>query len=361
MANESPPQGKPGTPDDGAPGFFGLIRNFFTGLFGRKPREPGHFVTGSKFSWRGSLTSAPWLWPSRDYLLYVPSGYSGWKRRTLLVLLHGCKQNPEDFAAATRIAALADSEGMLVLLPRQNERANAWGCWNWFDKRTAEGAGESAIVAAQVRAVRRRYRVHPRRIFAAGMSSGGSLAAVLGLRYPEIFAGIAVHSGIAAGAAASPLSAFKVMTNGADTRVESIADDARRSSSSSALPVALLVIHGDNDTTVAAVNAVQLVSQYLVFNGRLPPTPGMRDLPAADEHAAVTQGGARPMTIDDYRVEGRLVARLVRIAGLGHAWSGGDGAFAYNDPAPPPATRLIADFIAAALQPGGKKRWPFKV
>ena len=103
-----------------------------------------------------------------------------WRRHPLLVLLHGCRQTPEDIAAGTRIARLADRDDMLVLLPRQNPRANPWGCWNWFDPATARGWGETAIVAAQIRAVRRAYRIDKRRVFVAGMSSGGALAAALG-------------------------------------------------------------------------------------------------------------------------------------------------------------------------------------
>src|SRR4051794_33321564 len=114
MANQSQrPDGREPPVDDDSPGLVDRIRDFFSGLFRRKPPEPGRFVSGSKFSWRGTIAAAPWLWPSRDYLLYVPAGYGGWKRRTLLVLLHGCKQNPEDFAAATRITELADEQGML--------------------------------------------------------------------------------------------------------------------------------------------------------------------------------------------------------------------------------------------------------
>ncbi len=145
--------------------FWAAAREWAARLFRRKPVEPGRFVADSKLAWRGWLAVNPWLWPSREYLVYVPRAYGGWRRRPLLVLLHGCRQTPEDFAAATRIAALADSNGWLVLLPRQSGKANAWTCWNWFDKPTSAGRGEAAIIAAQIRAVRRAYRVHPRRIF----------------------------------------------------------------------------------------------------------------------------------------------------------------------------------------------------
>lgn len=325
-------------------------REFFARPFRRKPPEPGRFVAGSKFSWRGWLAVAPWIWPSRDYLVYVPRGYSGWKRRPLIVLLHGCKQTPEDFAAATRIAALADGNGWLVLLPRQSGRANAWSCWNWFDKATSGGRGEAAIVAAQVRAVRHGYRVHPRRIFAAGMSAGGCLAAVLGLRYPALFAGVAVHSAVAAGGASSPLAALRVLAHGADTAFEEIAATARAAAPRRALPVRLLAMHGSADGIVSERNARQLVRQYLVFNGladaqTLPPD----DLPPPDRQARQDAAPGRTATTSEYRADSRTLVRMVRVEGLGHAWSGGDAAFPYNDPQPPDATALLGAFVAEAI------------
>ncbi len=119
-------------------------------LFGR-PEVPGRFESGKRFAWGGRLASAPFLWPSREYLVYVPRNHVRWQRAPLLVLCHGCRQTPEDIARGTRIAALADERGMVVLLPRQSEDANPWRCWTWFDSRTAGGGGEAAIVAAQMK------------------------------------------------------------------------------------------------------------------------------------------------------------------------------------------------------------------
>ena len=120
---------------------------FFSGLFRRKPPEPGRFESDTRSSLRGWLATAPWIWPARDYTVYVPRGHTRWRRVPLVVLIHGCRQTADEIAHATRITALADDVGCLVLLPRQNPRANAWGCWNWFDQATARGWGETAIVA----------------------------------------------------------------------------------------------------------------------------------------------------------------------------------------------------------------------
>ncbi len=323
------------------------VRAFVDRLFRRKPPEPGRFESGSKFSWRGWLTSGPWVWPSRDYLLYVPRGYGGWRRRPLIVLLHGCKQTPEDIAAATRIAAHADANGWLVLLPRQTAKANAWSCWNWFDGATSAGSGEAAIIAAQVKAIRRSYRVHPRKIFAAGMSAGGCLAAVLALRQPALFAGVFVHSGVACGAASSPLKAMGVLSHGADTNYEKIGIDARADAPRGALPVALLAIAGADDRVVAEINTLQLVRQFLAFNGTPLPHSATPDiLPPPDHETATTLAGGRTMTVGDYRGDAGVVVRWIRVSGLAHAWSGGDDAFPYNDPRPPDATALLAQFVA---------------
>jgi poly(hydroxyalkanoate) depolymerase family esterase len=326
------------------------VRDLVARIFRRRLPEPGRFEIGSNFSWRGWLASHPWIWPSRDYLLYVPRGYGGWRRRPLIVLIHGCKQTPEDISAATRIAARADANGWLVLLPRQVAKANSWSCWNWFDTATSAGRGEAAIVAAQVRAVRRAYRVHPRKVYAVGMSAGGCLAAVLGLRHPKLFAGVVVHSGVACGAASAPLTAMRVLTYGADTNYEKIGANARADAPRRALPVALLAIGGAEDTAVAEINTIQLVRQYLVFNGKLVQQPNPPNvLPPADHETTSTLPAGRTMTVSDYRDGARLVVRRVRVTGLGHAWSGGDDAFPYNDSNPPDATALLAEFVAGQI------------
>jgi poly(hydroxyalkanoate) depolymerase family esterase len=330
-------------------GFLSRIRESLSRLLRRKPPEPGRFEHGSKFALTGWISIAPWVWPSRDYLVYVPRGYTPWKRRPLLVLLHGCRQTPEEIAAATRITALADAQGWLVLLPRQKHTANGWRCWNWFDKRTAAGRGEAAIVAAQVRVVRRAYRAHPRRVFVVGMSAGGCLAAVLGLRLARMFAAVGVHSGVACGAASSPLKALQILASGADAPIEEIARLARDRTSLRALPLPLCVIHGGRDSVVAAVNATELVRQYLVFNAWMNAGASpAHELPAANASTSAALDGGRTIATDDYRIDRRLIARLIRVPELGHAWSGGDAAYAYNDPLPPDATKLFAEFFVTS-------------
>jgi len=324
---------------------------FFSRLFRRKPPEPGRFESDARSALRGWLSTAPWIWPSRDYTVYVPQGHPRWRRVPLLVLIHGCRQTADDIAQAARITALADDVGCLVLLPRQNPRANAWGCWNWFDQATARGWGETAIVFAQVRSVQRKYRIDRKRVFVAGMSSGGALATVLGVKKPGLVAGVFVHSGIACGAASSPMAALGVLKGGADTDFTRIARDARAEANPDTLPVPLLVIHGGADGAVSPVNAAQVVRQYLALNGHSAAEAGADiELPTPDHSDIAKTRDGRTATTHEWRVAGRVVARYVLIEELGHAWSGGDDKYPYNDPHPPDATALLGAFVRSAMQ-----------
>ena len=325
-------------------------RDFVARLFRRKPPEPGRFETDSRSSVRGVVYIAPWIWPSREYTVYLPRGHSRWRRVPLVVLIHGCRQTWEEIAHATRITSLADEMGCIVLLPHQHPRANAWGCWNWFDRATAAGRGETAIVLAQVRAARRKYRIHPRRVYVAGLSSGAALATTLGLRKPSAIAGVIAHSGIACGAASSPMAALGVLKTGADTDVVQIARDARTGNDPAALPVPLLVVQGNADDVVAPLNAVQVVRQYLALNGHPAADAGDgNELPPSDQRAAEF-ADSRTVTTSEWMVAGRLVARHVSIDGLGHAWSGGDDRYRYTDSHGPDATALLGAFVRESMQ-----------
>jgi poly(hydroxyalkanoate) depolymerase family esterase len=294
-------------------------------LFRRPPPAPGRFFLSQKSSLHGFISVAP-APPWREYLLYLPRGHDPGRRRPLVVWIHGCQQEPEAFAEGSRIARFADDGGFLVLLPRQNRLANSQRCWNWFDSRTAAGAGEAAIVGAQIGAVMQKVAVDRRRVYVAGLSSGGTLAATLALRAPNVFAGVAVHSGTPCGSASNTTSAAKVMAEGPSGGTDAIAAQARRDAPERArLPA--LVIHGAADKTVAPVNAAYLARQFLLLNG-LPPDDAL--LPTAS---------------GEYPVGGRLAVRLVTIQGLGHAWSGGDAKLPYFDGRAPDATRMICEFF----------------
>jgi len=312
----------------------------------RRPPTPGRYEEGSKFSWRGWLSVAPLVWPSRAFRLYLPTRWTLLRRAPLVMLIHGCKQNAQIIVEGTRIETVADRAGLLLLLPDQKEDANPWRCWNWFDVRTAAGGGEAAILAAQIHAVRRHYRAEQRRVVVAGISSGASIAVVLGLRFPQFVRGVFAHCGIPAGAASSPMTALTVAATGPETDVVAIGDNARRLAGNDYRPVPLCVVQGEQDSVVSPRNAEALVCQYLAFNQHpAAPTRPHPALPSADEEHAETMLDGRIVTTREWRLRGVLLVRYISIAGLGHAWSGGDDRHPYNDPRPPSATELLAAFV----------------
>lgn len=269
----------------------------------------------------------------REYLLYVPKGQ---RPRALAVWLHGCRQDPETFAAGTRIARHADERGLVVLLPRQSRLANPERCWNWFDPR----ASEAGIVAAQAKEVMQKFGIGPRHAYIAGLSAGAALAATVALRRPELFAAAAFHSGVPCGAATDAHDAGRVMAEGPrDNRTDLIVGEAR-----GRMPV--LVIHGSADTTVAPVNANFLVRQFLLFNG-LAELPAGAALPPSPTRVVHPRGTG--YIESEFYSGRRLAARLLTIPGLGHAWSGGDPAYGYFDDGHLDATVTILDFFASRL------------
>jgi poly(hydroxyalkanoate) depolymerase family esterase len=319
-------------------GIAGLLRR----LFRRPPPAPGRFSLSQKSSLHGFISVSP-APPWREYLLYLPRGHDATRRLPLVVWIHGCNQDPEAFAEGSRIARFADEGGFIVLLPRQNRLANSQRCWNWFDPRTAAGAGEAAIVGAQVGAVMQKVAVDRRRIYVAGLSSGGALAAALALRAPQLFAGVAVHSGTPCGSASNTTSAARVMASGPNNGTDAIAAQARRHASA-VVRVPALIIQGAADTTVAPVNAAFLARQFLLLNGFAPQDlPLAPTLPQALYSASLYREGT--YRIEEHYARGRLAVRLVTIEGLGHAWSGGDAKLAHFDARKPDATRLVCEFF----------------
>lgn len=270
---------------------------------------------------------------TRPYKLYVPGGYAG-QEVPLVVMLHGCTQNPDDFAAGTHMNALAEEHTFLVAYPAQAGGANMQGCWNWFQAADQQrGRGEPSIIAGITCEVVGEYNVATDGVYIAGMSAGGAMAAIVGEAYPDVYSAIGVHSGLAPGAARDMPSAFSAMRGGG----------AVAPRSGAAVPT--IVFHGDRDTTVNPRNAEQLVSRH----------PG-----------GGANGSAAPIKVREGRVpgghsytravhrdaDGRAVVERWTVHGLGHAWSGGSSPGSYTDPNGPDASAEMLRFFLRQREQG---------
>ncbi|HVF64491.1 MAG TPA: PHB depolymerase family esterase [Casimicrobiaceae bacterium] len=325
-------------------GWLAWITSRLRQLFRRAP-APGRWIEGGVFTFAGFVGVHPLAWPKRSYRLYLPQGFRKRDRKALIVFLHGCKQTSAEFAQGTRVTAFADANSALVLMPQQSESANRYGCWNWFDRRTVNGYGEAAIVAKMIEKIAKRFSVERESVAAGGISAGGSLAAILGLRYPDLIGNVFVHSGVACGASASPYAALSVMQRGPDTDVARIGIVARRSAEAE---VRLLAIHGAMDDVVAPRHALALAKQYLAFNGIEVPSGGPSTLPNADVDTSDASTLPHTTRTREWRRGDVALVRLVEVEWLAHAWSGGDPALPFNNGAPPDAMRLVGDWLATS-------------
>ncbi|HTH95920.1 MAG TPA: PHB depolymerase family esterase [Stellaceae bacterium] len=263
---------------------------------------------------------------TRPYKLFVPTSYAG-TPLPLLVMLHGCTQSPDDFAAGTRMNELAEAHGFLVAYPGQTTGANASKCWNWFnvDGQRRE-RGEPSLIAGITRQIMTDWSIDAARVFVAGLSAGGAQAAIMGSAYPDLYAAIGVHSGLACGAAHDMMSSLTAMRHGAAT------PPLRR-----VQPVRTIVFHGDKDTTVVPINGDQVIAQAQAGIS-LQTTVTSGQSPAGMRYTRRIQRDA----------SGRTILEQWLLHGAGHAWSGGSSAGSFTDPKGPDASAAMVAFFLSA-------------
>lgn len=261
----------------------------------------------------------------RGYKLYVPPNPDGGPR-PLVVMLHGCTQDADDFAAGTAMNQAARQQGFYVLYPVQTQGNNPQKCWNWFKHNHQQsGRGEPSILAGMTRDVIATHNIDPARVYVAGLSAGGAMAAILAGAYPELYAAAGVHSGLAAGAASDLPSALSAMKG---IGVKAASPVANR--------VPVIVFHGDRDTTVHPGNADAVIAASV----------------GSDAHAETVRvpGGAnkRSSARHVYRdAAGDIIAERWDVHGAGHAWSGGTDQGSYTDRTGPDATAEMLRFFFA--------------
>jgi poly(hydroxyalkanoate) depolymerase family esterase len=278
---------------------------------------------------------------SRDYKLYVPASYHG-EPVPLVVMLHGCKQNPDDFAAGTRMNELAEQHGFLVAYPAQTVHANGANCWNWFKASEQNRGGEEvSLIAGIVSAVGRSHRIDEERVFVAGLSAGAAMAVNLGATYPEVFAAVAAHSGLPRGAAHDVPSAFAAMRGRRSGPAKAHADEAAaQQSRRPRRAVPTIVFHGDGDATVAASNggaiAAEAVSSFRQDG----------DLTLHKRPVRTSSIRGRDCTTTRYiDTTGRTQVEEWVVHGGSHAWFGGDAKGSYTDSTGPDASAEIVRFF----------------
>lgn len=271
---------------------------------------------------------------SRAYKLYVPSGYRG-QALPLIVMLHGCTQSPDDFAAGTRMNTLGEKQTCLIAYPAQAASANASKCWNWFSPRDQRrGEGEPSLIAGITCEIIADYAVDRRRVYIAGLSAGAAAAVIMGMAYPDLYAAIGVHSGLACGVAHDLPSALAAMRQGDVASLRRAG--ATTGSGTVRAMVPTIVFHGDRDTTVKPCNGDQVVAQSTAS--------AAIELRKTVQQGQVEGGhGYRRTLYAD--MSGRTVIEHWVVYGEGHAWSGGSSAGSYTDPLGPDASREMLRFF----------------
>lgn len=287
---------------------------------------------------------------ARSYKLYVPAGNSNGPR-PLVVMLHGCTQSADDFAAGTQMNSLADEHGFVVVYPEQPAHANASKCWNWFKQQDqVRDAGEPSLIAGIVREVTQRDGIDPRRVFVAGLSAGAAMAVVLGETYPELFAGVGAHSGLPYGSAHDIPSAMAAMKGGRTGPVGSrnLPGAQAPTRKRAFQPVPVIVFHGDRDHTVRQTNGAEIVRQARDAHRT---HVGNATLAVSTQDVKAPGGRSYTRTVHADST-GRAQIEFWNVHGAGHAWSGGHPSGSYTDATGPNASAEMVRFFLALPRTG---------
>lgn len=301
-------------------------------------QTPGRFELHQFSSDAGSLA----------YKVYVPTAQSD-APRAMVVMLHGCTQSADDFAAGTQMNRLADAHGFLVVYPEQATQANPSKCWNWFKPQDQQrGTGEPALIAAITRKVAQAHGADPRRIFVAGLSAGAAMAVVLGETYPEVFAGVGAHSGLPYGSAHDIPSALAAMKGGRSGMpgLKNLQPTAAAGKAVQAVPT--IVFHGDRDHTVQQTNGESIVQQARDAHA----TQAVHADLKASTQSGVAPSGCRFSRTVHTDAQGHTRIESWTVHGAGHAWSGGHASGSYTHSAGPDASKEMVRFFLALPRAG---------
>jgi poly(hydroxyalkanoate) depolymerase family esterase len=314
-----------------------LPRFSLDGLTLRGPHKALEIPEGAQYLSRSFACAAG----TRGYKLYIPS-HRQTGRRALLVMLHGGTQDADDFAAGTRMNALAEEHGFIVAYPSQSKAANASLCWNWFTpENQMRGRGEPSIIAGITKDIIATYDIDPARVFVAGLSAGGAMAVVMGATYPDLYAAVGVHSGLPYRSAADLPSAFAAMHGNAGPL--GLRSRASRSVANDRPQIRTIVFHGDADHIVHPSNAASIVRTG----------EDSELIERAESRNTAARAHTRMVTRDR---TGKVVVEQWLIHGGGHAWSGGSPSGTYTDPQGPDASNeMLRFFLQERLELAGSE------
>ena len=307
---------------------------------GPAQQRPGSFETHAFSNQAGT----------RAYKVYVPVAAAD-APRAMVVMLHGCTQSADDFAAGTQMNRLAEAHGFLVVYPEQAAHANASKCWNWFKPQDQlRGAGEPSLIAGIALQVAQSHGADPRRIFVAGLSAGAAMAVVLGETYPELFAGVGAHSGLPYGSAHDMPSALAAMKGGRSglPGLKHLPGEAPGARKKAVQAVPVIVFHGDRDHTVQPTNGGDIVQQAQDARS----AQAGRDTLRVSTQAGVAPGGRRFSRTVHADAAGQAWIESWTLHGAGHAWSGGHASGSYTDATGPDASAEMLRFFMALPRAG---------
>lgn len=284
------------------------------------------------------------------FKVYVPTGYVAGTAVPLVTMLHGCTQDADDFAAGTRMNAIAEANKFIVVYPEMNMLLNGNDCWNWFyDYNQHRGSGEPDIIRRAIDWTRSNYSISAKR-YVAGISAGGMMTSIMGAAYPEHARVLGIHSGGMYGAATTVSGAVYTMNYGSAYSPDSAGQWAAQEMSASGQlrKVPVIIFQGAKDTTVYPVNAWQAKDQWAQTNDYA--DDGVNNNSFNNGYDSKVAGTTGSYTWNKYTYNDKNGVGTIEvwmIDQLAHKWSGGSTAGSYTDPNGPRASETMWNFFRA--------------
>jgi|GEM_PF-1111639 len=312
-------------------------------VYTAQPAQAGEFITRE--------------YNGRIYKVFIPDGYQAGTPVPMVVMLHGCTQNPDDFAAGTQMNVYADQFTFIAVYPDQPSSSNANKCWNWFEPaHQGRGSGEPHIIVSIMNEVKRDWTIDDSRVYVAGMSAGAAMSVILGATYPDVFAAIGESAGLEYKAAHDLPSALLAQTQGGpDPNQQGIIAYQAMGEFRRVVPV--IAFHGNMDVTVAPVNLHQVITQWAQTNDLASDgvdDNNIDDIPESTLPGQVPGGYAYTRYVYNNSTNGQQVMEKYLVEGMRHAWSGGSASGSYTDPRGPNASLLMWEFFVAHPRPGAQ-------